>query len=142
MNGGLIHQSGPPHVLYESPSNLFVAQFLGDTNCFEGVITRVTADGALVDLGGSAVMCSWGADSSNAARVGQVGQTVTCVLRPESLVIQGAPDIGGVCGLGDAQVEDSLYMGSRHRLIVRWRGSRLLIDINREDCVPEVGARV
>lgn len=142
MNGGMIRQSGPPPVLYESPSDLFVAQFLGDTNRFEGVVTQGYPDRAVVDIGGSAVTCSWNANSDDAARVAKAGDIVTCVLRPESLVIQAEPDARGLCQLGNAEVEDSLYMGNRHRLIVRWRGSQLLVDINRGGRVPEVGARV
>jgi spermidine/putrescine transport system ATP-binding protein len=41
MNHGDILQTGTPHEIYESPSTDFVAQFIGETNLFDGIITNV-----------------------------------------------------------------------------------------------------
>jgi len=41
MNQGDILQIGTPHDIYESPEKDFVARFIGDTNLFDGTITKV-----------------------------------------------------------------------------------------------------
>jgi iron(III) transport system ATP-binding protein len=43
MNAGVVQQVGAPTDIYEKPSNLFVANFLGTANIIEG---RVSGDGA------------------------------------------------------------------------------------------------
>jgi iron(III) transport system ATP-binding protein len=40
MNEGVIQQVGPPTELYRKPGNLFVANFLGAANIFEGHVSR------------------------------------------------------------------------------------------------------
>ncbi|HFK2951320.1 TOBE domain-containing protein [Clostridioides difficile] len=35
LNGGDIVQIGTPEEIYQNPQNLFTAQFIGDTNCFD-----------------------------------------------------------------------------------------------------------
>ena len=35
LNGGDIMQIGTPEEIYQNPQNLFTAQFIGDTNCFD-----------------------------------------------------------------------------------------------------------
>lgn len=143
MNDGVICQSGSPDVLYANPTDLFVAQFLGDTNRFEGVVKQRSTDGSVVvDIGGSIATCLWGVNSDRVPRTANEGETVTCVVRPESLLVQTESDTKGLCRFGDATVEDFLYLGNRHRLVVRWRDSQLLVDIDREDQVPVVGARI
>ena len=44
FNDGIIQQSGPPRVIYEEPTNSFVAQFIGENNRLDGIIE--TVDGA------------------------------------------------------------------------------------------------
>jgi putative spermidine/putrescine transport system ATP-binding protein len=38
MNGGQIHQVGPPGEVYERPANPFVGRFLGEANLIEGTV--------------------------------------------------------------------------------------------------------
>ena len=48
LNHGRIVQIGPPRELYYRPSNAFVAEFIGSTNLFRGVVVelgRGTQDG-------------------------------------------------------------------------------------------------
>lgn len=40
MNGGVIEQVGTPQEVYFSPKTQFVAEFIGETNVFEGVIKK------------------------------------------------------------------------------------------------------
>lgn len=40
MDHGVIQQIGSPQVLYQRPSNLFVASFIGETNILEGTLSK------------------------------------------------------------------------------------------------------
>lgn len=59
LSGGSIQQIGTPGEIYEHPSNRFVAEFVGETNAFEGRLIRLpgsaseyrTSSGASLPLG-------------------------------------------------------------------------------------------
>jgi spermidine/putrescine transport system ATP-binding protein len=50
MNKGEILQTGTPSQIYESPSNAFVADFIGETNFLEGIVTKVDDINAHADI--------------------------------------------------------------------------------------------
>src|SRR5690606_2710780 len=52
MNKGEIEQMGPPEDLYELPKTTFVANFLGQSNLFNGPVTSSTANSIVVDVAG------------------------------------------------------------------------------------------
>jgi spermidine/putrescine transport system ATP-binding protein len=41
MNSGDVLQIGSPHEIYEKPADIFVSQFIGETNLFHGVVTAI-----------------------------------------------------------------------------------------------------
>ncbi|QIZ76593.1 spermidine/putrescine ABC transporter ATP-binding protein PotA [Ferrimonas lipolytica] len=43
MNNGTIEQQGSPREIYENPANLFVAQFIGESNIFDALVLQATA---------------------------------------------------------------------------------------------------
>ena len=47
---GRIQQLSPPNVLYESPQNSFVAQFIGENNKLSGKVTEIRRDVCEVEL--------------------------------------------------------------------------------------------
>jgi putative spermidine/putrescine transport system ATP-binding protein/mannopine transport system ATP-binding protein len=51
INDGKIEQVGPPEELYENPASLFVADFLGQSNLFEGEILEIKDTLAHVKVG-------------------------------------------------------------------------------------------
>ncbi|HEV3473323.1 MAG TPA: ABC transporter ATP-binding protein [Actinomycetota bacterium] len=78
MNEGRILQEGAPSEIYERPRTRFVADFIGQTNLFEGT---VEADGEVVsvrDTSGLVIRCA----PVNFARV---GETVAVAVRPEKI---------------------------------------------------------
>jgi len=44
LNEGLIEQTGTPSSIYEEPSNMFVARFIGEINVFDGMVTKEGED--------------------------------------------------------------------------------------------------
>jgi multiple sugar transport system ATP-binding protein len=83
MQDGRIEQIGTPLELYDRPTNLFVAQFIGSPamNVVHGTLRR-TADAAWVEAEGGV---RW---PLPAAAPGTGGQAVAYGIRPESLALQ------------------------------------------------------
>ena len=85
MNAGRIEQMGAPIELYENPVTTFVANFLGQSNFFDGTIVDRSGDLAIVDVRGNRV----GVPTS---RVHSSGDAVHVGVRPEKLRIQFLDD--------------------------------------------------
>jgi putative spermidine/putrescine transport system ATP-binding protein len=82
MNDGRIEQLGPPEELYEKPKSVFVANFIGESNLFEGdVLGR--KDGLLeLELGGGR-RCT-----VRATRAAEMGERLQFMVRPERIKTQ------------------------------------------------------
>ncbi|MEN9774158.1 MAG: hypothetical protein RL322_1228 [Pseudomonadota bacterium] len=98
MHDGIVQQVGTPDEVYERPANLFVADFLGKMNFFEG---RVAAPGRFVCPNGLVLSM---ADLTTHSRVTRLG------IRPERLRLSREP------GQGDhsmaVHVLGSTYLGA------------------------------
>ena len=115
MNEGKVEQVGPVTDLYERPKNTFVAQFLGETNLFEGTIRRengratLDCDGMEVVLDGDA-----GDDYADAA-------SHAFTIRPENVGIVE----------DDEMVPDNVWTGTVRDVI--YKGSTTLYEIDIGD---------
>ncbi|UZF94997.1 ABC transporter ATP-binding protein [Bosea sp. NBC_00550] len=79
MNGGVIEQAGTAEALYHRPASLFIADFIGRSNKFQGVVERLEGGEAQIRLGGGCLI-------RTAAPAGVAAKAkVTCVVRPENL---------------------------------------------------------
>ncbi len=83
MQGGKIVQIGSPRALYDNPSTRYVADFVGKTNFFEGMVTA-TGDSCQIRVAGFNL-------SANAPRALAIGQTASLCLRPEQIALQRNP---------------------------------------------------
>jgi ABC-type Fe3+/spermidine/putrescine transport system ATPase subunit len=101
LRAGRLEQVGTPRELYEQPRTLFVATFVGRASVLPGVMAgadRVRLEGGV----------EWPATSPTSMRA---GETVTVVVRPESLRF-GADGL-----IGD--VAECRYTGARSFYLVR-----------------------
>ena len=79
MNEGRIEQLDDASAIYDRPRTRFVAQFIGDTNIFDGSVAAVDGGEARIDLP------ALGASVAMAAPAGlQAGDRVALSVRPES----------------------------------------------------------
>ncbi|MFI3246460.1 MAG: spermidine/putrescine ABC transporter ATP-binding protein PotA [Ferrimonas sp.] len=79
MDGGEVQQQGSPREIYESPANLFVAQFIGESNLFDAQVTAVLGAGAFqVEIEQSLF-------TIHSELALDVGNRVHVLLRPEDL---------------------------------------------------------
>jgi putative spermidine/putrescine transport system ATP-binding protein len=79
FNNGIVQQCAPPHVLYERPANLFVADFIGESNKLKGVIESVGDEQVQVRLDDGGLVQVLKANCT------EIGQPTTVSIRPEKL---------------------------------------------------------
>jgi spermidine/putrescine transport system ATP-binding protein len=87
MRGGRILQEGTPEAIYERPRTRFVADFIGQTNFFEGEVLESGAATLVRGPGGVVLRCA-------AAGWATPGTMVSVAVRPENVV----PANGSVSG--------------------------------------------
>src|SRR4030095_3546532 len=56
VDQGRTHQLTTPTQLYETPDTVFVAEFLGETNCLSGVVRDISGSTCRVDLDSGATV--------------------------------------------------------------------------------------
>jgi spermidine/putrescine transport system ATP-binding protein len=79
LRGGVIEQVGGPHEIYENPASRFVAEFVGESNWLDGVVSgRLDEHAAFAVVEGSACTVRCGAAWAN-------GRDFSLLLRPEDL---------------------------------------------------------
>ncbi len=105
FNDGVIQQLASPSVLYESPENAFVAQFIGENNRLRGTVVSVDGHYCEVVLQDGATV--------RALKVNVVGKgEKTCLsLRPERVAIEPNGEDNVVSG----RVEELIYLGDHIR---------------------------
>ncbi|GAA1928195.1 ABC transporter ATP-binding protein [Nocardioides marmoribigeumensis] len=106
MNAGRIEQLGAPADLYEHPQSTFVANFLGQSNLLEGVVTRAGSGEYDVTVQGAGL---------RATRVTASGISGRCWIgvRPEKVTLQppGEGHDAGLNRLSGGRVEDVSFVG-------------------------------
>ena len=139
FNEGRIQQIGTTEEIYEKPASLFVADFIGESNIFQG---NVNDDGGTQCIDSEEFRFKVPADAS--LRVG--GGPVALVIRPERLRILGPEarpeaDENAV----EAVVEDMIYLGNERRYTLVTAGGHKLIgrhQVGVSGNAPLVGTKV
>jgi ABC-type Fe3+/spermidine/putrescine transport system ATPase subunit len=103
LNEGRVEQIGAPHELYAKPANRFVADFLGETNFVEGMLSGSGADGCDVRTAFGVVR------AAGALPRRPAGENVVLSIRPESVHI-GPPPAGAV-NVFEGTLGQTVYLG-------------------------------
>lgn len=109
MSGGRIAQLGTPDELYFRPSNRFVAEFVGESNIFEGTLGQHDT-----------LTLSKGSSFKVPQTDKQPGDAVTIMIRPENIQVQGIdkqspPEMNSVNGT----IVSCSFIGGMTRVAVR-----------------------
>ncbi|MCG8689729.1 MAG: TOBE domain-containing protein, partial [Minwuiales bacterium] len=118
MNNGIVEQIGDAGEIYENPRTVFVANFIGETNLFDGTVSSNGNGAATVDCAGLAVKVSADGPVTD-------GQRASVSVRPEKIRI--GPGLDSLANCYDGVVEDVIYQGSTTSYRVRVGGGR---DVN------------
>jgi spermidine/putrescine transport system ATP-binding protein len=126
MNHGKIEQLGSPNVVYETPSSVFVAEFLGTSNLLEGTFTGVRDGSGWVDLGDGNVI------RIPAETKAREGDRVHVGVRPEKLNVNppNTPLDAGTNSL-DASLLSSVFVGVSYQYFFQTRNGRRLSAFDR-----------
>lgn len=115
FDDGRIQQLAPPDELYEQPQNSFVAQFIGENNTLQGVVTKIKGDTCEVKLDSGEVI------DAKPVNVSAIGDRTTVSIRPERVEID--PELGPDAHTLDAEVLEFIYMGDTFRTRLRVAGT-------------------
>ena len=110
MKDGIIEQIDKPAVIYQKPATRFVADFIGESNIFEGVVESADADVLRVKLPGGTVSAAADPD-----RNVQPGETVWVSVRPEAVQVSAEPVEGFDF---PAVVTDRVYIGTLTKVML------------------------
>jgi ABC-type Fe3+/spermidine/putrescine transport system ATPase subunit len=147
MQGGRIEQIGSPEAIYERPSNLFVADFVGAINLVKGaaVGSRQDEDTIAVSVGRDTLLCALGGAPAPAP-----GSTVLVMIRPEKIAIEidgSRPAMGSArAGIGpvnriSGQVTAAVYCGDHREFSLDCAGLKLRVT-GPNDLTVSIGAPV
>lgn len=100
---GRIQQLAPPDVLYEKPDNAFVAQFIGENNKLDGVVTGIKGKIATIDVNGKKI-------KALAVNCGEVGSPSQLSIRPERVALATKGE-----NVLEADVLELIYLGDHIR---------------------------
>ncbi len=116
MRDGRVEQLGTPEDIYDRPSTVFVADFVGATNLLKGVVRGPAEEGTLwIDVDGAGIV------RANHSDAVCTGQSVCVTIKPERVQPVGPTDRDGLIG----EIESVTYLGSAHSYIVRIGTQRL-----------------
>jgi ABC-type Fe3+/spermidine/putrescine transport system ATPase subunit len=131
INAGRIEQIGTPQEIYGAPDTKFVAEFIGKSNSFGGVVIGNGRSASAIDTAVGRLTLH-GFDSLAA------GAAVDCVLRPEKVRIAVGPQGPGVAR-APARVTEVAYRGSVTELHVLVNGKipMMVLDPNSREKMSE-----
>ncbi len=121
MNGGQIQQIGTPEDIYNEPKNAFVADFIGESNIFKGIMT------------GKLKVRFCGGEFDCMDDVPE-GTQIDAVVRPEDVILT-APEKGTVKGV----VTNVVFKGIHYEITVESGKYEMVIQSTK---TPKVGEEV
>jgi spermidine/putrescine transport system ATP-binding protein len=112
MNEGRIEQLGTPRDVYEEPNNLYVAEFIGETNIFKSKVIRASKKKIEVSI-----------EDKRFTFKNKKGfkrrQEVYVIVRPEDLAVWREEEVDSKLNMLPGIVEQVIYKGSTVELRVR-----------------------
>jgi spermidine/putrescine transport system ATP-binding protein len=140
MRDGRIEQIGGTGAVYDSPSSLWVADFVGTSSCLPGTVAEVR-DSFLLQTDVAPILAGYGSAELTA------GQRAVAVIRPEAVRVAVADDPERPIGDGPipnhvgAVVEEILNMGAQAKVVARTPGgTELVARVHRAELDPKIGA--
>ena len=121
MDGGVIQQIGSPTDIYNEPQNAFVADFIGESNIFNGIMTGKLK----VRFCGAEFVCLDDVE---------IGTKVDAVVRPEDVMIT-TPEQGAVKGV----VTSVVFKGVHYEITVESGRNEIVIQTTKS---AKVGDKV
>lgn len=120
MSNGMVQQMGTPVEIYERPANRFVADFIGESNFFEGTIRSLSGQEAVVFIPQLNAELTGIAVSEGLVN----GEEVTVSIRPEKVhVAEKRLDVNSFTG----RVTNTVYIGTDTHIFVDLNGKKIKV---------------
>lgn len=125
MNEGCIQQTGTPEDIYNEPKNVFVADFIGESNIFSGIMT------------GKSKVRFCGGEFACVDDIPE-GTHITAVVRPEDVEITD-PDEGIIQG----EVTSVIFKGMHYEITIQ-SGKNEIVACSTKSAAPgdNIGIRI
>ncbi|HVD74767.1 MAG TPA: ABC transporter ATP-binding protein [Xanthobacteraceae bacterium] len=127
MHQARVAQVGTPRVLYEAPANLFVADFLGDSNLLTATVAQVCGDEFAVEIGSGEKMRVTRGSSAAAP-----GSRAVVLIRPEDISVTATGERTAGQDLLAGTIKDISYHGDTFKLDVAVGTDVLKVKVARE----------
>jgi len=127
MHQARVAQVGTPRVLYEAPANLFVADFLGDSNLLTATVAQVCGDEFAVEIGSGEKMRVTRGSSAAAP-----GSRAVVLIRPEDISVTATGERTAGQDLLAGTIKDISYHGDTFKLDVAVGSDVLKVKVARE----------
>ena len=127
MHQARVAQVGSPRVLYEAPANLFVADFLGDSNLLTATVAQVCGDEFAVEIGSGEKMHVTRGSSAAAP-----GSRAVVLIRPEDISVTATGERTAGQDLLAGTIKDISYHGDTFKLDVAVGTDVLKVKVARE----------
>jgi spermidine/putrescine transport system ATP-binding protein len=133
MNMGKIEQIGTPSEIYESPKTPFVADFIGDTNLFQGRVEATQTSALQVVTQNGLKMWVKPQDTWN----GSLPSEVVISVRPEKIQV-GTTSTTDAINAYEGTLKHVMYLGTHvHYVVELLTGDRLtVLQPNRSEALP------
>jgi putative spermidine/putrescine transport system ATP-binding protein len=112
FDSGRIEQVGTPTELYERPATRFVAEFIGESNVFPGIVTATNNGFITTEMAGTRLR-------GVAIRPLTPGARSVISIRPERIVVQAGNPPSGVENTIEGRVADVVYLGRMRKYVVQ-----------------------
>ncbi len=130
MNSGNVEQIGTPTEIYDRPSTVFVASFIGQANLWHGKQMGMSGDLAQLSVLGTTLLARPGDTKI------ETGGQATLMVRPERLRVSMDPVSGDVVSV-EATVVDLTFQGPVVRLSLEAAdGSSIIAHVGPEESLP------
>lgn len=131
MDQGKVLQIGTPTEIYERPTGRFVADFIGETNFLEGIVSKQDGTYVMVDVAGMAPVLAESAEEF------APGKRVTVAVRPEKITIR-KEEPGRENNWCQGTIESVVYIGTDTNYVVLLdSGARMRV--REQNILPSTG---
>jgi len=125
MNDGKIQQLSVPNELYKNPENIFVSDFIGETNFLKAETKSIDGEFINVSIEGLGEF-----KIKNNLNISANCTDVVCSIRPESMMISKVKSDWDICL--DAKITQTSYLGEMTRFYVEAKGIDKTITVSSQ----------
>jgi iron(III) transport system ATP-binding protein len=128
MEAGRIRQIGTPTEVYETPADLFVADFVGTANVLPAILVETAGRDALIRLEGVDATLRVAQPAGEPVAVGPISLSI----RPEKIqIVRSGIDSGPLDNTVSVKIDSVAYLGDHFRYGIRIGGTPLIVTTTR-----------